>query len=519
MASPQKGVALLSGSLVETSSNHFETTNPANIKDVLAIFGSADVKQVEKACLRAKGAFKKWKRTPAPVRASVIQNWGRLIEENKEALSCLLTREMGKPIKEARGDVQEAIDTCNFFVSEGRRLYGMTLPSELPNKELYTYRRPIGVFACITAGNFPVAVPAWYFVPALLSGNTCVWKPSADVSLTSYYFAQLLFKAGVPEGVFNVLFGKGSLTGAQLIDAVNKGWVDKFGFTGSTEIGVKIGETCGKNLQNACLELGGKNPMVVMEDANLDLATTGALWGGFGTAGQRCTSLGNLILHEKVKKPFLELFLKKLSAVKIGDPRNEEITYGPMISENFMNDHLKNLETLVDSQHKLLTDPNGRITKKRSYKNFIGADPDGGFFCFPTVVDGVTMKDKIYSTETFGPLFNVMTCKNLEEGIEMANGTGYGLSSAIYTNTPAYVYEWKEEIFAGMTSINNSTTGAEAHLPFGGNGKSGNGSRQSGVWVLDQFTKWQAVNWDLSGKLQLAQMETGYIKSDLEYRI
>ena len=505
----KKGLALLTGSSEEIASDHFESRNPSNLKDVVGVFGCASEKQIEKVCLNAREAFKKWKKTPAPVRAGMIQNFGKLLEKNKESLSRLVTREMGKPIREARGDVQEAIDTCNFFISEGRRLYGMTIPSEMPNKELYTYRRPIGVFACITAGNFPVAVPSWYFVPALIAGNVCVWKPTQDTPLVSYYFAQLLYKAGLPAGVFTVLFGKGAgSTGENLINAVNKGLVDKFGFTGSTEVGIKIGEICGRNLQVPCLELGGKNPLVVMEDADLELEAAGALWSGFGTAGQRCTSLGNLILHEAIREKFLKKLMENVSKIKIGDPMDESVTYGPMISEKFLQNHLHNLESLVEKHHKLLTDPNGRIT---SMKN--------GVFAFPTIVDNVKPKDNIYSTETFGPMFNVMRCKNIDEAIALANGTGYGLSSAIYTNTPQYVYQWKEEISAGMTSINNSTTGAEAHLPFGGNGKSGNGSRQSGVWVLDQFTKWQAVNWDLSGKLQLAQMETAYVEPDLDYKI
>lgn len=520
MAELTKGLSLLSGRVQETSAEHFPTTNPAHLRDLLGTFGCATPAQIATACQRAREAYRQWKRTPAPVRAGIIQNFGRLIEQNKEALSRMVTREMGKPIREARGDVQEAIDTCNFFVSEGRRLYGMTIPSEMPNKELYTYRRPIGVFACITAGNFPVAVPSWYFVPALLAGNTCVWKPSEDTPLTAYYFTQLLYKAGLPDGVFATVFGRGAgSTGEWLIAAVGKGLVDKFGFTGSTTVGQRIGEICGRNLQVPCLELGGKNPLVVMDDADLGQAATGALWAGLGTAGQRCTSLGNLILHEKIRAPFLKRFLAQVAEVAIGDPMDASVTYGPMISEKFMQNHLRHLETLVQSHHTLLTDPNGRITGRHKWKGWKGANPDAGYFCFPTIVDGVTPNDAIYATETFGPLFNVMTCRSLEEAIQLANGTGYGLSSAIYTNTPAYVYAWKEEISAGMTSINNSTTGAEAHLPFGGNGKSGNGARQSGVWVLDQFTRWQAVNWDMSGKLQLAQMDTDYIQADLSYTI
>ncbi|MBI4366407.1 MAG: aldehyde dehydrogenase family protein [Deltaproteobacteria bacterium] len=520
MDHPQPGLSLLSGASAETSAERFPTVNPARVGDVLATFGCATPVQVATACERARAAFASWKRMPAPVRAGVLQNFGRLLEANTEALARCVTREMGKPLREARGDVQEAIDTCNFFVSEGRRLYGMTVPSEMPNKECSAYRRPIGVFACITAGNFPVAVPSWYFVPALVAGNTCVWKPSEDTPLTSYYFAQLLTKAGLPDGVFTVLFGRGAgSTGAWLIDAVEKGWIDKFGFTGSTPVGRRIGEVCGRNLQTPCLELGGKNPLVVMEDADLELASTGAVWAGFGTAGQRCTSLGNLLLHETIRERFLKLLLAKVERMIIGDPMSESVTYGPMISEKFLQNHLRHLDTLVAGHHRLLTDPNGRIGRKKTWPRWIGGNPDDGWFCFPTIVDGVTPDDAIYSTETFGPLFNVLTFGSIEEAIRLANGTGYGLSSAIYTQTPAYVYQWKEEIAAGMTSINNSTTGAEAHLPFGGNGKSGNGSRQSGVWVLDQFTRWQAVNWDFSGTLQRAQMETGYLAAQTDYRI
>lgn len=515
-----KHLAWLSGDQHASHTETFVSRNPARISDALGVFGCATRDQVVHACVHSRQAWRTWKRTPAPVRASVIANFGRLLEINKEALSRVVTREMGKPIREARGDVQEAIDTCHFFVSEGRRLYGMTVPSEMPSKELYTYRRPVGVFACITAGNFPVAVPSWYFVPALVAGNTCVWKPSEDTPLTAYYFAQLLHKAGCPSGVFQVLFGRGAdSTGAWLIDAINHGLIDKFGFTGSSEVGRAIGEVCGRNLITPCLELGGKNPLVVMEDAPLELALEGALWAGFGTAGQRCTSLGNLIVHESLYDEFCETLVQRVQQLVIGDPMDEQIAYGPMISEKFLQNHLRHLETLISPHHTMLTTVNGRIAGKQRWSQWRGGSPDDGWFCAPTIVSGVKPTDAIYATETFGPLFNVLSCRDLDEAIALANGTGYGLSSAIYTNTPSYVYRWKEEIAAGMTSINNSTTGAEAHLPFGGNGKSGNGARQSGVWVLDQFTRWQAVNWDMSGKLQRAQMDTSYITADLDYRL
>lgn len=502
--------AIIDGKRLTSPHGIFTSANPADSRDVVGRYANASLEDCREACRSARKASTRWRAVPAPVRAEIIANFGKLIEKNKEALSRLLTREMGKPLREARGDVQEAIDTCHFFVSEGRRLYGQTVPSEMPDKELFTYRRPVGVFACITAGNFPFAVPSWYFIPALLCGNTCVWKPSEDTPRLSEVFAELLEAAGVPGGVFNVVFGQGPDTGAKLVSLVDEGFIDKVGFTGSTPVGKMIGEICGRNLQTPCLELGGKNPLVVMPDADLDLAAHGVVWSAFGTAGQRCTSLGNLIVHADVKQTLLGKVVATASSLKIGDPLVETHAYGPLISEKFLNNHLNNLSTLVKPHHKLLTPLNGRIGGSNMPQGFSG-NAEYGYYAAPSMVDNVTRDDEIYHTETFGPLFNVLTVRSLDEAIELANGTGYGLSSAIYTRDMKTAYRFKNEISAGMTSINNSTTGAEAHLPFGGNGKSGNGSRQSGIWVVDQFTRWQAVNWDLSGKLQLAQMDTGYI--------
>lgn len=502
-------ISSLIGGQKNTNSNTFKSINPANKNDIVATFAEASLDECVLACNTARKALENWKNVPAPVRSEIIINFGNLIVKNKEALSQILTREMGKPIQEARGDIQEAIDTCHFFGSEGRRLYGQTVPSEMPQKELFTYRRPIGVFACITAGNFPFAVPSWYFVPALVCGNTCVWKPSEDTPYLSLKFAELLYAAGLPKDVFSVVFGTGPKTGADLVSLVDKGLIDKVGFTGSTEIGKKIGEICGRNLQTPCLELGGKNPMVVMPDANLDLAAHGALWSGFGTAGQRCTSLGNLIVHESVKEKLIQKILSLLSNIQIGDPTNEKTFYGPLISEKFVKNHQKHLDTLIKSHHKVITTQNGMITAQNKPNNFTGNAEDG-CYVFPTIVDNVLPDDEIFYTETFGPLFNVMSFSDLNEALLLANKSGYGLSSSIYTENFQTVYRFKTEINAGMTSINNGTSGAEAHLPFGGNGKSGNGSRQSGIWVLDQFTRWQAINWDMSGSLQRAQLDTQY---------
>jgi aldehyde dehydrogenase (NAD+) len=500
------------------SNRPITSLNPSNVRDVVGIFGEADKTLVRDAATSARRAAKSWAQTPAPVRAGIIQNFGRLVESNKEALARIVTREIGKPLKEALGSVQEVIDTANFFVSEGRRLYGQTIPSEMPNKELFTYRRPIGVFGCMTACNFPVAVPSWYFIPALVAGNVCVWKPSEEALLTSYWFTELLSKAGVPHGVFNTVFGSGALTGAAFVDLIDEGAFDKIGFTGSTAVGRRIGEACGRALQNPCLELGGKNPMIVCPDADLDLAVDGALFSGFGTAGQRCTSLGNLILHTKIHDVFVERLINRIKNMRIGDPFRSDITYGPLISERFLTNHLNHLSTLIEKHHELPLGPGGRIGHGVTWDSFVG-DAENGVYARPNIVLNVKMEDTIYSTETFGPLFNVLKYDDFGEAMAMANNHGYGLSSAIYTNDPKTIYRFKTEITAGMSSINNSTTGAEAHLPFGGNGKSGNGGRQSGIWVLDQFTKWHAVNWDLSGKLQLAQMDTAYIEPDLNFKI
>jgi len=499
-------------------SKELASTNPADKRDVVCRFTEGTKEHVKLAAEAARKAQKSWAATPAPVRAGIIQNFGKLVEANKEALAKIVTREIGKPLKESLGEVQEIIDTANFFVSEGRRLYGQTVPSEMPNKECFTYRRPIGVFGFMTACNFPAAVPAWYFVPALVAGNTCVWKPTEDALLTSYYLTELLAKSGLPRGVFNTILGGGPTTGAAFVDAIDGGAFDKVGFTGSTAIGKKIGEICGRNLQSPCLELGGKNPMIVCADADLDLALDGVIFSGFGTAGQRCTSLGSLILDAKIHDAFVERLTKRAKSLKIGNPLNASNTYGPMISERFLKNHVEHLGTLIEKHHELPLGKGGHIGHGVSWDQFDG-DAENGFYARPNFVLNVGLKDKIYATETFGPLFNVMKFKDMDEAMAMANDHGYGLSSSIYTNDPRTVYRFKTEITAGMSSINNSTTGAEAHLPFGGNGKSGNGGRQSGIWVIDQFTKWHAVNWDLSGKLQMAQMDTAYVEPDMSFKL
>ncbi len=495
------------------------STNPARTDEVVADVALGDAATFAAACETARAAQRAWAAVPAPVRGRAIQQLGRLVEDNREALARLVTREIGKPYAEALGEVQEIVDTCSFFLGEGRRLYGQTVPSEMPDKQLFTFRTPVGVAAIITAGNFPVAVPSWYLVPALLCGNAVVWKPAEYAPATAAALAQLFLHAGLPDGVLNLVLADGEQTAAGLEQALAGGLVDKVGFTGSSAVGARIGELCGRHLQSPCLELGGKNPLVVMADAELDLAVEGALFSGFATAGQRCTSLGTVIVDERVHDEFLAGFARAVGRAAVGDPA-EDVLYGPMIHERFLRRFEDDWLGLVRDHHALHgSSGTGRITAANPRAGFVGDDPERGLFVHPTIVDGVRADDELANTETFGPLVGVACFGDWDEAIALANGHGYGLSAAIYTTNPRHGFRFREQVSAGMVSVNNSTSGAEAHLPFGGNGRSGNGSRQSGIWVLDQFTRWQSMNWDFAGKLQKAQMDVADVEADLGFRL
>jgi alpha-ketoglutaric semialdehyde dehydrogenase len=510
--------SLVSGQTADALGGVRTIANPARLDEIVSEAHLGDAETFLQACRAAKAAQPAWSSVPPPVRGRAIQQLGRLVEDNAETLARLITQEIGKPIKESRGEVQEVIDTCSFFLGEGRRLYGMTVPSEMPDKQLFTFRTPVGVAAIITAGNFPVAVPSWYLVPALLCGNAVVWKPAEYTPAIADAFGQLIFRAGLPEGTFQMVLADGPETFAGLERALDEGLVDKVGFTGSTGVGERLGELCGRHLQTPCLELGGKNPLVVMPDADLDLAVEGALFSGFGTAGQRCTSLGTAIVHRDVNRDFIDRFTKAVAEAPIGDP-TRDVLYGPMIDERFAARFEDWLELIRDHHQVHGSSAVGRITRMSPREGFVGDDPEAGFFYHPTIVGGVRAEDDLYRIETFGPIVGVASFDTFDEAIALANGHGYGLSSSIYTTDPLHAFRFRERVSAGMVSVNNSTSGAEAHLPFGGNGRSGNGSRQSGVWVLDQFTRWQAMNWDYSGRLQKAQMDVADVAADLSYRL
>jgi aldehyde dehydrogenase (NAD+) len=507
-----------SGNAAATASGQeYVSRNPARLDDVVARVQLSGPEALRAAAKDSKSAQREWAQVPAPVRGRVIASLGRIVEANKESFARLVTREIGKPYAEALGEVQEIIDTCDFFLGEGRRMYGQTVPSEMPDKQLFTFRMPIGVATVITAGNFPVAVPSWYLVPALLCGNAVVWKPAEYAASCARAFAEMIWRAGVPKGVLNLVYADGESTFEGLEGALQDGTVNKVGFTGSSAVGSKVGELAGRYAQSACLELGGKNPMIIAKDADLDLAVEGALFSGWGTAGQRCTSLGNIIVHRDIHEEFVRRLDEALRVAKVGEPTGE-ILYGPMLDQKFADGFEKVLGWIQPHHTVLGSETTGRITKSAPRAGFQG-DPEAGLFYHPVLVDGVRTDDELFMQETFGPIVGVTTFEDLDEGIEIADKPGYGLSASIYTTNPANAFRFRERIGAGMLSVNNSTSGAEAHLPFGGNGKSGNGSRQSGIWVLDQFTRWQSLNWDFSGKLQKAQMDVATVEPDLGYRL
>src|SRR6266536_879524 len=422
--------------------------NPSRTSDVVAEVALADAATFAAACAAAKRAQPSWADVPAPVRGRVAGAIGRIVEANKDSLARLVTRELGKPYPEALGEVQEIIDTCDFFLGEGRRLYGQTVPSEMPDKQLFTFRVPVGTAAVVTAGNFPVAVPSWYVIPALVTGNTVVWKPAEYAAASAMALFELIQAAGLPDGVLNIVFADGPATVGGLEQALQAGTLDKIGFTGSTAVGARVGELAGRHLQSPCLELGGKNPMVVTPSADLELAVQGALFSGFGTAGQRCTSLGTVIVHESVHDEFLARLSAAVSAAPVGDPA-QDVLYGPMLDQKFA-DRFEEYLGWIQPHHKVLGSSGlGRISGANPRAGFVG-DPEAGLFYHPTIVDALQASDSLFRQETFGPIVGVTSYARLADAIALANAPGYGLSSSIYSSDPGEVFQFRRGISAGM---------------------------------------------------------------------
>ncbi len=473
----------------------YEDRNPANYDEVIGIFPKSNYEDVEKAVASAKKAYEHWKKIPAPKRGEILRKAGEIMLERKEELARLMTQEMGKILKEARGDVQEGIDTAFYAFGEGRRLFSYTTPSELPNKMAFVRREPIGVWGIITPWNFPIAIPSWKIFPALLCGNTVVFKPATDTPACAAKLVEILAEAGVPDGVVNLVFGSGSEVGEAILNHPD---IRGVSFTGSSEIGKRIGEICGKMLKKCSLELGGKNAQIVLKDADLDLALEGVLWGAFGTTGQRCTATSRLILEEEIYERFIERLLARTKKLKIGNGLKEDTEMGPLINENQRKKVDEYVKIGIKEGAKLLC--GGKYYEEGECKK--------GFFYEPTIFVDVKEDMRIFQEEIFGPVLAVIKAKDFEEAIRILNNSKYGLSSSIYTNDIRKASKAIEMIEAGITYVNAPTIGAECHLPFGGIKETGNGHREGGWTVYDIFSELKTVYIDYSGILQKAQIDT-----------
>ena len=475
------------------SGKTFQNINPANHSDIIGEFALSGQDDVNDAVTAAKAAFKKWRLVPAPKRGDMLRKAGDIFNRRKKELARIMTREMGKPTFETEGDIQEAIDTAYYAATETRRLFGHTAPSEMFEKANMSFRVPIGVCGIITAWNFPVAVPSWKILPAIAAGNTVVYKPSKESPHSGVVFAEIMEEAGVPAGVFNLLLGKGNM-GNMIVEHPD---VNLIGFTGSTDIGYKLGEICGRTNKKCSLEMGGKNAQIVMPDANMDLAIDGVLWGAFGTTGQRCTATSRLILHKDIYEEFLVKLKTRTEALKLGDGLIGGNDVGPVIHE----DSLQNIENYV----RIAMKEGGRLIC--GGKRAIEGELSKGSFYYPTIIADVLPAHTIFMEEIFGPVLAVAKADSFEHAIELQNTCDFGLSSSIYTKNINDAFKAIRDIEAGITYINAPTIGAEAHMPFGGVKGTGNGHREGGWTVFDIFTEWKTVYVDYSDKLQRAQID------------
>jgi len=481
------------------SKETFESRMPADWNKVVGLFPKSGREDVDVAVKAAKEAFKTWKKVPAAKRGEILGRVGDLMTKRKEEIAKLMTEEMGKVIKEARGDVQEGIDTAYYAFGEGRRFFGKTSPSELQNKVAITFLRPIGVAGLIAPWNFPIAIPTWKMFPALLSGNTVILKPASDTPALATKLVEIMAEAGFPAGVVNLVHGPGSAVGNAILESKDIGVVS---FTGSSEIGRHIGSVCGKTLKRVSLELGGKNAQIVLDDADVDLAVDGVLFGAFGTAGQRCTATSRLILQEGIHDQLLEKLVKRAESMKIGKPWDESVDLGPVINETSMNKILEYVEIGKNEGAKLMT--GGERYTEGECKN--------GWFLKPTIFADVKAGMRIEQEEIFGPVLSVVKVKTFEEAIEVLNNSEYGLSSSIYTKDVNKAFTAMEDIDTGITYVNGPTIGAECHMPFGGTKNTGNGHREGGWTVYEIFTEQKTIYVDYSGKLQKAQIDVSVNK-------
>jgi acyl-CoA reductase-like NAD-dependent aldehyde dehydrogenase len=494
-ASPRVFQNFINGEWVAPKSGKtIENRNPANTEEIIGVFPASTAEDVSAAVAAAQNAYKTWRLVPAPKRAEILFRAAELILERKEEFSRDMTREMGKVLAETRGDVQEAIDMTYYMAGEGRRLFGQTTPSELPNKFAMSVRQSIGVCGLITPWNFPMAIPSWKMMPALICGNTVVLKPAEDTPLSSYHLVEIMAEAGVPKGVINLVSGEGPGAGAPL--AKHKD-VPVISFTGSTATGRIIAETCAPDFRHYSLEMGGKNIILVMDDANLDLAVEGAVWGGFGTSGQRCTAASRVAVHKAVYKDFVDRFVERAKKLRVGDGLDPAVDMGPCINEQQLQTVMSYVEIGKKEGAKLLTGGN-RLEKDVHAR---------GWFHAPTIFGDTDAKMRIAQEEIFGPVVSVIPIDSFEQGIEVANGVPYGLSASIYTHNVNRAFAAIQDLYTGIVYVNAPTIGAETHLPFGGTKQTGNGHREAAIAAIDFFTEWKSLYIDYSDKLQRAQID------------
>jgi aldehyde dehydrogenase (NAD+) len=467
----------------------FENRNPADTSDLVGIFQDSDERDVQAAVAAAQQAYASWRLAPAPKRAEILFRAGQLLIERKEQYARDMTREMGKVLKETRGDVQEAIDMIFFMAGEGRRLHGHTTPSEMQNKFQMSVRQPLGVCALITPWNFPMAIPSWKILPALIVGNTVVIKPASDTPLSVYNFVQCLLDAGVPDGVINIVTGSGGKVGEPLMRHPD---VKVISFTGSTEIGSRVARVGAEGMKHVSLEMGGKNPMIVMADADLDLVVDGALWGAFGTSGQRCTATSRLIAHRAVVGELTERLAARAEGLTVGNGLDEANQMGPSINQGQLDTVIRYVEIGKQEGARLICG-GARLSAGALAR---------GFFHQPTIFGDVQRSMRIAQEEIFGPVLSIITIDSLEEAIDVANDVPFGLSSAIYTRDVNAAFRAMRDLYTGIVYVNAPTIGAEIHLPFGGTKGTGNGHREGGLQVLDVFSEWKSIYVDFSGSLQ-----------------
>ena len=489
---------LIGGSWVDArSAKTFTSVSPANHDDVIGTFPASGAEDVEAAVAAAKAAFPAWSLMPAPKRGEILFKVARLLAEAKEELSRLMTREMGKVLTEARGDVQEAIDVAYYMAGEGRRMFGMTVPSEMPDKFAMAIRRPIGVVGLITPWNFPVAIPGWKLFPALICGNTAVLKPATDTPACLLRFAELLMEGGIPDGVINVVTGSGSEVGHPLVEHPD---VKVISFTGHTDTGVDISRRAATTLKRVSLELGGKNPIVIWEDADLQLALDSVIWSAFGTSGQRCTAASRLIVHRRVHDEFVEMLRKRIGALVLGDGLDPATDVGPVINDAAV-ERIAGYMSVGRSEADLVI--GGEPARE-------GALGKGSFFQ-PTLFTEVKADARIAQEEIFGPVASVIPVDDWDETVRIVNSVKYGLSTSLFTRDVNLAFRSIRDFDSGLGYVNHGTIGAEAHLPFGGTKATGNGHREVGQTALDFFSEWKSVYVDYSGKLQRAQIDMTFV--------